>query len=120
MTEARRGGARRGRGAGARGRFRAVLRLSRFDLAARAGACAFAVLALAGCPPRHDARAPAGAGNGFTGCLPLTGTSRAALRLGPGGSHLYWTEQVRLHGYEDAWPSTEVVRWTSPAARSSG
>ena len=88
-----------------------MLRLSRFDLAARAGACAFAVLALAGCPPRHDARAPAGAGNGFTGCLPLTGTSRAALRLGPGGSHLYWTEQVRLHGYEDAWPSTEVVRW---------
>ncbi len=67
------------------------------------------VLALAGCPAHPPPVGPAG--KAFTGCLPLTGTSRSALRLGPGGRYLYWTEQVRLYGYEDAWPSTEVVRW---------
>jgi hypothetical protein len=74
-----------------------------------------AALLLAACPPPGAPRAPTGAGfvggKGFTGCLPLVGTSRASLRLGPDRTYLYWTEQVRLHGYEDAWPSTSVVRW---------
>ena len=61
------------------------------------------------CTPKAAVHGPVG--KAFTGCLPLTGTSRSALRLSPDGAYLYWTEQVRLHGYEDSWPSTMVVRW---------
>lgn len=68
-----------------------------------------ATLSLAACPSPRGPRSPTGAG--FTGCLPLPGNSRSALRLGPDGRYLYWTEQVRLHGYENAWPGTQIVRW---------
>ncbi len=67
-------------------------------------------LSLSACPAPRSPRGPSQAPD-FTGCLPLTGTSRSALRLGPDGRYLYWVEQVRLHGYEDAWPETAVVRW---------
>jgi hypothetical protein len=70
-----------------------------------------AVLALAGCPRAGGVHGPGAVGASFTGCLPLVGNSRASLRLSPDRAYLYWTEQVRLHGYEDAWPSTAVVRW---------
>ncbi len=88
-----------------------MLRLPRLRSSVRFAlpAAAAVALALAACGAAGVVKGPAG--KSFTGCLPLTGTSRTQLRLGPDGRHLYWTEQVRLHGYEDAWPSTAIVRW---------
>lgn len=75
----------------------------------RLAVAATASLTLAACPSPRAPKGPVGAD--FTGCLPLPGDSRAALRLGPDGRYLYWTEQVRLHGYENAWPANQIVRW---------
>ncbi len=88
----------------------AALASARAPALARAAGLAAIVLAVAACPAPRAARGPVG--KSFTGCLPLPGTSRTGLRLGPDRHHLYWTEQVRLHGYEDSWPTTAIVRWS--------
>ncbi|HVV82787.1 MAG TPA: hypothetical protein VHE35_06890 [Kofleriaceae bacterium] len=89
-----------------------MLRAVRLPSPAPRALAAVLLLGVAACPAPRAPRGPAvGVGKGFTGCLPLAGTSRASLRLGPDGHYLYWTEQVRLHGSDDSWPSTEVVRW---------
>ncbi|HUQ05191.1 MAG TPA: hypothetical protein VM261_21960 [Kofleriaceae bacterium] len=68
--------------------------------------------ALTACPPRAPSTpaAPTGA------CLTLPGTSRASLRLGAGGTRLYWYEEVPYYGYEETWSRPRIVEWEIDAA----